>query len=563
MKHFLGRMISLCLTCGMILSLTAPVFAENELDTNISADTKTTQVLDSEQSSTNEVSEIAPMSLQETPATFAVDNARVVFYSGNNGIFADNSSELSFESNSSIRIGVLIEGKVPTVIANEAFEFVGWEVTLDGYTILKSSNENLVDNTKGLVMYNGQVIKISALYKDKPLPVLPSKVIFTTDGNGYYNDNVSELSFVGSTEGLRLLEVVKEENIPTVKANAGFNLDGWQLIVNGKLEAIYDATKNLKDILQSYVVTAGMTVEIKAMFDIIPLQQILTTVEFRVVGNGKFTDANLTGIIKAFPFAYENQGILLSRSAYVTSKEDVLNQINPRADVGHEFTGWLFGSNSEPMSIDDLWDYMSSTYLKDGDVEVIYAVFKEKETTPLPPTPGATETPTPIETIPPGTTPVEDLPVTIEEINPVVPIVVPQPQQPVIQEPEIIVEDQTPATIAPTETITPDETPLANTRSWALINLIATIGTSLIALFYVFKNKKDEDKKKHTISKIFSIIIAVIAIILFILTEDITTRMVLIDKWTVAMVVIALVQLVFVYVAAKEKYEKTENLKRS
>ena len=83
--------------------------------------------------------------------------------------------------------------------------------------------------------------------------------------------------------------------------------------------------------------------------------------------------------------------------------------------------------------------------------------------------------------------------------------------------------------------------------SWALINLILTAATailslSVLALYFTRRDKEDEETerkvKKHLIARIAGIAIAAISVIAFLLTEDMSLPMVLVDKWTLLMAVI-------------------------
>ena len=136
---------------------------------------------------------------------------------------------------------------------------------------------------------------------------------------------------------------------------------------------------------------------------------------------------------------------------------------------------------------------------------------------------------------------------------------------------------------APVETITDDPTPLAQNPGgcWALVNLIITIltvlGSILLLIFYFGKKQKalvDENgnpvlnaegeealeytRKKKGFWRIFSIIPAVVAVVVFILTENMRLPMVLVDRWTILMVIIGLVQIVVALLSKKKKEEPEE-----
>lgn len=117
-----------------------------------------------------------------------------------------------------------------------------------------------------------------------------------------------------------------------------------------------------------------------------------------------------------------------------------------------------------------------------------------------------------------------------------------------------------------------NQTPLAGIgRTWALVNLIASIITVLLGIVVIImKRKKEEDseeeneesqtKKRYTWMKFMGAFIAMVSVIVFILTEDMTLPMAMLDKYTVVMIVIALIQCIvlFSHILFKKKEEQEE-----
>ncbi|MBE6019009.1 MAG: hypothetical protein E7230_01525 [Clostridiales bacterium] len=126
-------------------------------------------------------------------------------------------------------------------------------------------------------------------------------------------------------------------------------------------------------------------------------------------------------------------------------------------------------------------------------------------------------------------------------------------------EPEVIPDEPTPEVEPEPEVIPDDPTPTAG-GVWALINLISAILTALGAIIALFRKKEEEDEdeqnmykeededdnrgKKMLAAKIAGALAGVAAPITFILTEDMSLPMALVDKWTVLMVIMLVVQIV-------------------
>ena len=196
--------------------------------------------------------------------------------------------------------------------------------------------------------------------------------------------------------------------------------------------------------------------------------------------------------------------------------------------------------------------------------------FYYKEVGPaVEPTPEPTETPTVL--IVPPTTPAGGGTTTTTTTE----------EEEVTEEPaeeEVIEEEETPLAEEPAEeeTIGEEETPLAGgNAAWALLNLILTIltvlGSILLLIGYLGKKRKEEEDettgettteyevKKHGFWRVASLIPAIAAVIAFILTEDMRLPMIFVDRWTLLMVIIAVIQIVVAVLCIKEKQEPDED----
>jgi cell division protein FtsW (lipid II flippase) len=115
------------------------------------------------------------------------------------------------------------------------------------------------------------------------------------------------------------------------------------------------------------------------------------------------------------------------------------------------------------------------------------------------------------------------------------------------------------------ELIPEEETPLAGGPVWALLNLILTIATALASILMLLgligKKKEEEDgvvireTKKHGFARVLTLLPGIGAIIAFILTENMRNPMVFTDRWTLLMIIIALVQLILVLFGIKKDKE--------
>lgn len=212
-------------------------------------------------------------------------------------------------------------------------------------------------------------------------------------------------------------------------------------------------------------------------------------------------------------------------------------------ETAPDIAGYTLTSDKNPQSITiGTGENVITFYYK--------AVGAETETTPAP-----TESPAPLVT---PTTPAAPTAPTAPTAS-AGPAVTAAPEE-VTEEPaeEQIQDQETP--LAPNageeETIGDEETPLAGGSSaWALLNLILTILTALGSVVLVI----GYFGKKRSIWHLISLIPGIGAIVAFVLTQDMSQKMAFVDRWTLLMVIIAVVQIVIAALSMKNKPESDED----
>lgn len=212
-------------------------------------------------------------------------------------------------------------------------------------------------------------------------------------------------------------------------------------------------------------------------------------------------------------------------------------------ETAPDIAGYTLTSDKNPQSITiGTGENVITFYYK--------AVGAETETTPAP-----TESPAPLVT---PTTPAAPTAPTAPTAS-AGPAVTAAPEE-VTEEPaeEQIQDQETP--LAPNageeETIGDEETPLAGGSSaWALLNLILTILTALGSVVLVI----GYFGKKRSIWHLISLIPGIGAIVAFVLTQDMSQKMAFVDRWTLLMVIIAVVQIVIAALGMKNKPESDED----
>ena len=178
-----------------------------------------------------------------------------------------------------------------------------------------------------------------------------------------------------------------------------------------------------------------------------------------------------------------------------------------------------------------------------------------------------TAAPAPV-TPPTSPTPVSPPPATPRYIQQVVPALTPQ---------EKVKKEKTPKAEPKEEKVEKEKTPKARPEKfWALINLICAIVTVLFGLLLLISKRhkseddeedddetkqqtnnddesKEQEKKRGAFTRVLAVLIAILSVVFFLVTEDLSLRWTWTDQWTIWMVVIGFVQIVVFFVGRKWK----------
>ncbi|MCI6851779.1 MAG: InlB B-repeat-containing protein, partial [Clostridiales bacterium] len=156
--------------------------------------------------------------------------------------------------------------------------------------------------------------------------------------------------------------------------------------------------------------------------------------------------------------------------------------------------------------------------------------------------------------------------------------ITPAPEEVLPEEPTEEIPDET-VPLAPPEEIPDEPVPQAG-PAWALVNLILSILTvlaSLLLLVGYFGKKEEEaedengnaildaegnnvmnDIKKRGGWRLASLVPAILSVIAFLLTENMRNPMILVDRWTLLMVIIAVVQVLVMLLSKKKTEDNTQ-----
>ena len=388
---------------------------------------------------------------------------------------------------------------------------------------------------------------IDVYYTPDGVTIDTKTVSFIAGDNGSLDDKnaITSGSYNTNTPWANLPWGYNPSFIPAAVADEGYQFDGWLftkddgdtafLVADGKGGYVWPSDKLDKDY------------EFTAIFgpDYSQTKMLSYSIDYYKEGA---IEEELTQIVK--------EEVWINDDDILDVDIDDINIVNA---FGEGFTFEKTAPTAIPESIKN-----------EGIIDVFY-VAETPEPTPTvpadPETPG-TQTPAPAPTPAPTPAPAPR-PVVPPVIQAVAPLIAPA-IAPLLNEvvPELL---QITEAIVPQATgvIGDNLTPQGSNAAWALLNLILTIitGLMMIALFAAYMTKKkdkyeddpdmDENVNKHLGIRLISIIVAAVAIIVFMMTEDMSLPMQWTDRYTSWMVVILVVQIIVSFFS-KKKYTEEE-----
>ena len=415
---------------------------------------------------------------------------------------------IGFEGTASVKgtaAGTYPMGLKSEQFTNKNANFTNVTFTVeDGSLIItpKASNElNLtVNNANATKVYDGQELKAVAT-----TDVEGTTVSYLIDSETNWTTEAPSITNVG-----KITVKVKAENPNYETATAEYTLEVTKrpvTLTSGSASKEYDGKPLTKAgvVISEDGFVEDEVADVLAVGSITNVGSVDNTI--KIVATDKFNENNY--VIK-----------------YELGKLTVTEKNNPKPEPTEEPKG---------CPVDTIWNEEKGICEKAVVVPVVPGGGNKPKVTPEP-------------TIAPSETPEASATPTIE------PTSTPKPTS--SAETGIIDDDATPST--------------ARKEHWALINLIAAIGSVLFGLLLLLsKNKKDNDnededatdeegtQKRNKVWKVVSLGDAIIAVVVFVLTENMKQPMVLVDKWTMLMILFTLISIVSF--AFGRKYHEEDN----
>ncbi len=312
------------------------------------------------------------------------------------------------------------------------------------------------------------------------------------------------------------------------------------------------------------------------------IYQVRFNYEVKVNGTGFVTNTN-----KVSEYEYVTRYDTNNKYSQIAQVSPMAKDIVGKPAAGYKFVQWIDLDGNVYNTTDEI-------RIKKFDGEMTFVAMFEKLSIPTP-----TPTPTPTPSPQPPTISPEEIP---EPIPTVKPTGSPPPKPTMTTKPtatptvEVVTTPEPTAEavvipVGPSDTPKPpaksigeflnidaDAVPLAgilgNGRSWALVNLIVTIIGLIFTVILALSKREDdiepteeelnqnpemENKLVHRkrIYRVLGIIVTVIALIVFFLTENILLPMVIVDSYTILMIFFMIVNIVIYFIG--RRWHKVKN----
>ncbi|MDR0854466.1 MAG: InlB B-repeat-containing protein [Clostridiales Family XIII bacterium] len=465
-----------------------------------------------------------------------------------------------------------------TLTAPKGSDFDGWDITGefttagDDYTINGNTTfKAMWDFWKYTVSYDGQGATIQLGPKTQnylepnditviSLPPAPTKIGY--DFGGWFTEPLGQgTKFDVGTEVVASIPVYAKWNIKKYKitftAGTGGSLSG-QTVFTG----IEHGTSWV-----SAIGTLPTTVPADSHYSFDKWTAALPSGTFSITGDATYTASfkldshSLTYLGNGHTAGEVPSGVTLTHGG-----KAIIGDANTLAREGYTFLGWAESAEATSAT------YVGGESLSLTDNMTLYAVWKQNEVIVEPPIdPPATVDDTPKEppvvndsTPEPITkTEVVEEPIEPESVNPAAPI---SPKEAMIA-----------AAGAAGIPLLPGGIPLVapnGIASWALLDLLLAIAGVVFAIFYIIKasrrrkneesdlyyeHDRDDEKSVKPLWLATSIILAVISVVIFVLTQDMSLPMVLADVWTIVLAFIFAAELIASKLAFPRKDENEKD----
>lgn len=456
------------------------------------------------------------------------------------------------------------------------------EKTFAGYTF-KDYTVNGSQVATPITVYNGQTIRVNYTINPDDTKKLTYYVEHYIDGEETYRDREKvEVDIWAAADSYSVTAVqLKDYTGYTFRA---YNVElPYEVSENGVIKVYYEKDLTAQKELTYYVehwVKGEETYR-----DRVPVTEKIwvndNTFKVTAIAQNIYTGYKFDSYSVELPYQAKNGDVI--RVNYVRD-DDQQKEIT--YTVEHWVEGetaardteqvtvrvWVGDDTAEVTSIaQNTYDgYQFSSYsvelpyqVKDGDVIRVNYVAEPAPVVP------------PVTPVTPTTPPTDATPA-----GPVTPVTPAAPDTPAAPETPVVEEPATPEVDTPEVEIQDPETPLAQSQSsWALLNLLLAIATALVSVLLIVgyilgrNHKKDEDEnsqyarqddedadilKRKGIWRLLSLVPGIGSIIVFFLTEDMRNPMIFTDKWTLLMLIIAVVQLIISILCIKRRKDNDQ-----